>query len=182
MVTNCAKAPHRPIVIVVLGVSGVGKSTVGVMLAERLGLPFKDADDFHSPENRARMTSGRPLTDEDRRPWLAAIARWIDEQLESGESAVLACSALKRSHRDFLRQGRPEVRLMYLEGSQELVAARLAARQGHFFPARLLESQFGELEEPTPDEHPCVVPLADSPEQTVARALQLLAEPPSPGG
>lgn len=181
MATNRATSPHRPVIVLVLGVSGAGKSTVGAMLAGRLGLPFEEADDLHSPQNRAKMAAGHPLTDADRWPWLARVAQWMDAQIAGGESAVLACSALKRAYRDFLRDGRPELRLLYLEGSRELIASRLAARRGHFFPAQLLDSQFDEFEAPEADENAYVVPLAHSPEQTVARALELLGAgaPPS---
>ncbi|MGW7446756.1 gluconokinase [Kitasatospora sp. NPDC054795] len=174
MATKRAEPTRRTTILVVLGVSGSGKSTVGAMLAERLGLSFLDADDLHRPQDRAKMAAGHPLTDADRWPWLARIARWMDEQIASGASAVVAGSALKRSYRDHLRDGRPEVRLLYLRGSRDLIASRLAARRGHFFPAELLSSQFDDFEEPAADEHPYVVPLAGSPEQTVARALELL--------
>lgn len=176
---------RQPTVTVVLGVSGSGKSTVGALLAQRLGTPFADADDFHTSEDRATMAGGRPLTDEERRPWLGRIARWMDTELATGTPAVLACSALKRAHRDFLRAGRPGVRLLYLQGSREAIAARLAGRVDHFFPAHLLESQFEQLEEPAPDEHACVVPLGGSVQETVERALELLdgADPrPHPEG
>ena len=168
------QSPRPPVILVVFGVSGSGKSTVGSLLAQRLGVPFVDADDFHTPLGREQMAAGRPLTDADRWPWLAGIGRWMDEQIRTGTSAVIACSALKRSYRDALRAGRPEVQLVYLYGSRELIASRLAGRVGHFFPAQLLESQFLEFEEPAPDEHACIVPLADSPEETVSRTLDLL--------
>ncbi|MEY9949705.1 gluconokinase [Kitasatospora sp. GAS1066B] len=168
----------RPVIIVVMGVSGSGKSTVGALLAARLGLPFAEGDDFHSAHARAEMAAGRPLGDQDRQPWLASLADWLDQRIRQGGSGVLACSALKRSYRDRLRDGRPQVRLLYLQGSREVIAARLAARRGHFFPARLLESQFDELEEPAPDEHAAVVPLAGTPEQTVDRALAALGAEP----
>lgn len=171
--------PEPPAIFVVLGVSGSGKSTVGSMLAERLGLPFVDADDFHTRQGRAQMAAGQPLSDAERWPWLARIAQWMDEQILAGTSAVIACSALKRSYRDFLRETRPAVRLLYLNGSRELIASRLAARTGHFFPARLLESQFDELEEPAADEQPYVVPLTGSVEQIVDAAVDLLG-PPAP--
>jgi gluconokinase len=177
-----SRSPQPPVILVVLGVSGSGKTTVGSMLAERLGLPFVDADEFHTPQGREQMAAGRPLTDVDRWPWLARIEQWMDEQIRAGTSAVIACSALKRSYRDLLRTGRPQVRLVYLYGSRELIAARLAGRAGHFFPALLLESQFREFEEPAADEQAFVVPLTDHPEQTVAVALNVL-EPvvrPSP--
>ncbi|WP_327065408.1 gluconokinase [Kitasatospora sp. NBC_01250] len=174
MATKRADPPRRTTILVVLGVSGSGKSTVAAMLAERLGLSFLETDDLHTPQDRARMAAGHPLADADRWPWLGRVTRWMDEQIASGASGVVACSALKRSYRDYLRDGRPEVRLLYLQGSRELIASRLAARRGHFFPVELLASQFEDFEEPAADEHPYVVPLAGSPEQTVARALELL--------
>lgn len=180
MTTPPRPAPGPPpTVLVVLGVSGSGKSTVGAMLAERLGWPFAEADAFHPAENVARMAAGEALTDEDRWPWLERVAAWIDQRIRHGESGVVACSALKRSYRDLLRQGRPGVSILYLEGSPELIAERLSRRRGHFFPAALLESQLREFEAPTPDEHPYVVPLANSAEETVARALEeLRGDPP----
>ncbi|GAA1222734.1 gluconokinase [Kitasatospora nipponensis] len=179
MESDHAQPAHRPTLIVVLGVSGAGKSTVAALLAARLGWPFQEGDDLHSPRARAKMAAGHPLTDEDRRPWLAAIGHWMDERLRAGESGVLACSALKRAYRDVLREGRPEVRLVYLRGSRELIAARLSARLGHFFPPALLDSQFATLEEPTADEHPWVVPLGASPQAVVEAVLDHL-RPPAP--
>ncbi|MDH6109316.1 carbohydrate kinase (thermoresistant glucokinase family) [Kitasatospora sp. MAP12-15] len=165
---------YRPTVIVVLGVSGAGKSTVGSLLAARLGWPFEDADDLHAPQSRARMAAGHRLTDQERGPWLRAVAHWMDERLRAGESAVVACSALKRAYRDVLRDGRPEVQLLYLRGSRELIAKRLSERHGHFFPAGLLDSQFADLEEPSADEQPWVAPLTDTPEAIVGAVLERL--------
>jgi len=150
-------------ILLVMGVSGSGKTTIGAMLAGRLGWKYAEADDFHPPANVAKMHSGIPLTDEDRWPWLGAIAAWMDEQTEP---AVVTCSALKHKYRDMLRQGRPDLRLIYLDGSKELISTRLAARHGHFFPKQLLDSQFVDLEPPRADEHPLTVsidqPLEDS--------------------
>ncbi|QMU69124.1 gluconokinase [Streptacidiphilus sp. P02-A3a] len=165
-----------PFVLVVLGVAGSGKSTVGSALADRLALPFVDADDFHTPADRETMAAGRSLTDRERWPWLGSLAHWMDDQIGHGRSAVVACSALRRSYRDFLRENRPQVRFLYLQGSRELIAARLAARSGHFFPPQLLEDQFAELQEPTADERPYRVPLGGSPDQILARALEVLGD------
>ncbi|WP_405833712.1 gluconokinase, GntK/IdnK-type [Streptomyces sp. NBC_00105] len=167
------KAPAT--VVLVTGVAGAGKSTVALLLADRLGWSCQDADDFHTPANRARMAAGEALTDEDRRPWLASVAAWIDRRIAAGEPAVLACSALKRAYRDQLAGGRPEVRLVHLHGSRQLIRARLLSRHGHFFPARLLDSQFADLQEPEPDEHACVVDIDRPPEAVVAAILAHLS-------
>ncbi|MEU9130922.1 gluconokinase [Kitasatospora sp. NPDC048540] len=178
MATEADPGPG-PTVLVVLGVAGCGKSTVGALLAERLGWAFEDADDLHAPQARAKMAAGHPLTDEDRRPWLLAVAHWADERIAAGESAVVACSALRRSYRDLLREGRPQVRMVYLKADRALVAERLTERHGHFFPARLMDSQFAELEEPGPGEDVVVVPVGAGPDDSAARtadtALALLA-------
>jgi carbohydrate kinase (thermoresistant glucokinase family) len=139
-------------ILIVMGVSGSGKSTVADALAGRLGWTLAEGDDFHSPENVAKMHSGTPLTDTDRMPWLRAIAAWIDTRRQAGEPAIVTCSALKRTYRDLLSAGRPEVLFVYLKGSQAVMAEHLAGRHGHFMPASLLASQFETLEEPGPDE------------------------------
>jgi len=156
-------------VMVVMGVSGSGKTTIGKLLAGRLGWQYAEADDFHSPANVAKMAAGHPLTDEDRWPWLRAIAAWIDEHIAEHKPGVVTCSALKRKYRDTLR--RPEVQIVYLQGSQELIAARMSARKGHFFKPELLASQFADLEEPTPDEHVLVVSIDAEPEAVVDHIL-----------
>ncbi|MEU3794461.1 gluconokinase, GntK/IdnK-type [Streptomyces fructofermentans] len=169
-----------PRLVLIVGMSGSGKTTVGRLLAERLGWRLRDGDEFHSPENRARMASGHPLTDADRQPWLDAIGTWMDGEIAAGEPAVVTCSALKRAYRDKLLSGRPEARLVYLHGSRALIHDRLASRHGHFFPARLLESQLADLQEPGPDEHPLTVEIDQTPEAIVTEVLSLMyrgAEP-----
>jgi gluconokinase len=150
-----------PRLLVVMGVSGSGKTTVGALLAGRLGWPYAEADGFHSPENLAKMAAGHPLTDDDRWPWLRAIGAWIDGQLARGQRGVVTCSALKRAYRDVLR--RPEVQVVYLHGSRELIAERMSARHGHFFKPAMLDSQFAALEEPAPDEGILTVPIGGTP-------------------
>ena len=136
-------------VVVVMGVSGSGKTTVGTALAERLGVPYAEADEFHPKANIDKMTSGVPLTDADREPWLRAIAAWIGERARDG--GVVTCSALKRSYRDLLREGGPAW-FLHLHGPQEVIAARMSGRTGHFMPPSLLDSQFADLEPLAPDE------------------------------
>lgn len=153
-------AAPGPCVLLVTGVSGSGKTTVGEMLARRLGWQYAEADDFHPEENLAKMVAGHPLTDADRAPWLDAIAAWIDATTAAGRPAVVSCSALKRAYRDRLRTGRPNVRLIYLDADRNTIGARLAARRRHFFPAKLIDSQFADLEPPTDDEHPYRFPVA----------------------
>ena len=131
-----------PCALVVMGVSGSGKSTIADRLAARLGWRYEDADKFHPPANVAKMSAGQPLTDEDRWPWLQAIADEIDRLSAAGQRAVVACSALKRSYRDILVHGRDDIRIVFLKGTQDLIAGRLAARKGHFMPPGLLASQF----------------------------------------
>jgi carbohydrate kinase (thermoresistant glucokinase family) len=142
-----------------MGVSGAGKTTVGERLAERLHWEFAEGDRLHPPENVAKMQSGHPLTDSDRAPWLAAVAEVIDVWQARGICGVITCSALKRQYRRRIIGDRPQVRLVYLDGSRELVAGRLAARRGHFMPANLLDSQFAALEPPGPDEKPITVAI-----------------------
>ncbi|WP_433239772.1 gluconokinase [Actinomadura nitritigenes] len=161
-------------VILVAGVSGSGKSTVGGLLAERLGWDYAEADAFHSPANIAKMRAGHPLTDADRAPWLRAIAAWIDDRLETGRPGVVSCSALKRAYRDRLTGGRPAVRTVMLDGDRDVIAERMRARHGHFFGAGLLDSQFADLERPAPDEHVLTVPITGSPEETVDRIVKAL--------
>lgn len=135
-----------------MGVSGVGKTTVGRALAERLGYAFYDGDDFHPPQNVAKMAAGEPLEDRDRRPWLAKLNELIAVLSAQDKPAVVACSALKRDYRRQLARGVPGVRLVFLKGSFELIEARMRAREGHFMGAQMLESQFEALEPPRADE------------------------------
>lgn len=157
-------------VAVIMGVSGSGKTTIGRALAERLGWAFEEGDRLHPPANIAKMQRGEPLSDSDRMPWLAAIAKRIDQFRRNGENAVISCSALKRAYRDIIIDGRPDVRLVYLDGARELIAARVQARQGHFMPASLVDSQFATLEPPGPDEYPITVPV-DLPVPVVVERL-----------
>jgi carbohydrate kinase (thermoresistant glucokinase family) len=153
----------KPIIVVVMGVSGSGKSTVAALLAAALGCQFQEGDDLHPPENVEKMRSGTPLTDADRIPWLRKIAEEIDGWRARGECGVLTCSALKRSYRDIIIGDRRNVVLVYLKGSRELIHQRMAARHGHFMPVALLNSQFATLEEPTPDEDPIVEDVGRQP-------------------
>ena len=155
-----------PCALVVMGVSGSGKSTVADRLAARLGWRFEDGDSFHPASNVAKMSAGQPLTDEDRGPWLQAIADEIDRLSAADERAVIACSALKRAYREVLVHGRDDVRIVFLDGTQDLIAARLAARKGHFMPPGLLASQFKTLERPEADERPITVSI-DAPVERI---------------
>ncbi|MEU7036462.1 gluconokinase, GntK/IdnK-type [Streptomyces sp. NPDC046237] len=176
-----AASGELPQMVLVVGVAGSGKSTVGRLLAERLGWAYEDADAFHSEANRAKMAAGEALTDGDRRPWLDAIGEWMDRLIAAGRQAVVTCSALKRDYRDELRAGRPGVLLVYLHASRALLRSRLAARDGHFFPADLLDSQLADLQEPEPDEHPLVVEIDQPPEAAVAAVLALMPGEPAVG-
>lgn len=159
-----------------MGVAGSGKTTVGALLSGRLGWTYAEADDFHPPANVAKMAAGHPLDDEDRKPWLEAIGTWIDARHAAGEPGIVSCSGLKRSYRDLLRDGRPQVRIVFLEGSREVIHRRLLARHGHFMKPEMLDSQFADLEPPTPDEHVDVISVEHSPAEivdTVIRDLKL---------
>jgi gluconokinase len=160
--------------LVVMGVSGSGKSTIADRLAARLGWRYVDGDRFHPPANVAKMSAGQPLTDEDRWPWLQAIADEIARAREASQRAVVACSALKRAYRDILVHGRDDVRIVFLSGSQELIADRLAARKGHFMPPGLLASQFKTLEPPQPCERPITVSIDASVETIVDDIIRQL--------
>jgi gluconokinase len=166
-----------PVVIIIMGVSGSGKSTIGPMLAARLHWEYEDGDWFHPAANVDKMHSGIPLTDDDRRPWLGAIADSIDRTRRIGEHSVIACSALKRRYRDVLIGERRDVRLVYLKGDEALIARRIATRHEHFMPRSLLHSQFEALEEPGPDENPVTVSIESAPREIVARILSSLHLP-----
>jgi len=164
----------QPPALLVIGVSGAGKTTIGRLLAERLGWAFLDADELHSAANVEKMRSGRPLNDDDRWPWLDAVGGWIDARAAEGRASVIACSALKRAYRDRLRKGRPQVRIIFLSGDADLIAERLAHRKGHYWPAALLPTQFAALEPPGPEEHPITVDIGPPPAalvETIAREL-----------
>jgi gluconokinase len=159
-----------------MGVSGSGKSTIAGSLAERLKWTCEDGDKFHPKSNVEKMSAGHPLTDEDRRPWLQAIADEIDRLSALGERAIIACSALRRAYRDILVHGRNDIRIVYLKGTQQLIASRLARRKGHFMPPGLLTSQFNTLEPPGEDEHPITVsidPTVDAIVENILRQLDL---------
>ena len=152
--------------IIIFGVSGAGKTTVGKLLARELGWQFLEADDFHPAANIEKMHSGRPLTDEDRWPWLDRLREKIEQLLSAGENAVLACSALKRAYRDRLHVS-DEVKFVFLHGDYALVERQLRSRRGHFMNAALLQSQFDDLQEPQADEHALIVALGRAPEEIV---------------
>jgi gluconokinase len=154
-----------------MGVSASGKSTVAGLLAQAIGATCLDGDHFHPPENVSRMRAGQALTDADRRGWLAALSARLAQAAAAGEGVVLSCSALKRSYREVLRQGAPGLKLVYLHGSRELLAARIAARTDHYMPPSLLDSQLATLEPPQPDEAALEFDVALSPQQIVERIL-----------
>lgn len=164
-----------PCALVVMGVSGSGKSTIAAGLAARLNWTFEDGDRFHPASNVAKMSAGQPLTDADRLPWLRAIGEEIDRVAMTQGHVVIACSALKRAYREILVHGRPDVRIVYLKGSRDLVAARLAARKNHFMPPGLLDSQFAALEEPGADETPIVVSIDASVDAIITDIIGRLA-------
>jgi carbohydrate kinase (thermoresistant glucokinase family) len=163
-------------IVVVMGVSGSGKTTVAELLAKTLGCRFLEGDSLHPPANVEKMRNGTPLNDDDRLPWLKRIAQEIDGWRDRGESGVVTCSALKRTYRDVLIGNRSGVTLAYLKGSRELIQRRMAARHAHFMPVALLDSQFATLEEPTPDEHAIVVDVGGRPEEILARIVQGLQD------
>jgi gluconokinase len=155
---------HPPLVVV-MGVSGSGKSTVGAALAQRLRVPFADADDLHPPENIAKMTAGHALEDHDRVPWLEAVGEWL--AAHEAEGGVIACSALKHAYRARLRRQAPRIEILHLHGSSEVIARRQASRSGHFMPVTLLDSQLATLEPLTPEEHGLVVDVDQSVEAII---------------
>jgi carbohydrate kinase (thermoresistant glucokinase family) len=167
-------APTSPIILIVMGVSGSGKTTVAAMLAGRLHWRFQEGDALHPQANVDKMHHGVPLTDDDRLPWLDSIAALVDRWNAQGVSGVITCSALKRAYRDRLRAGRTDVELIYLRGARELVSARITQRMGHFMPTSLLDSQFETLEEPGGDEPVITVDIGGSPVQIVETILTAL--------
>jgi carbohydrate kinase (thermoresistant glucokinase family) len=161
-------------ILVIMGVSGVGKSVVAHELAARLGWPFEEGDALHPEANVAKMHAGVPLTDADRQPWLERVAAWIDDQCAKKQPGIITCSALKRSYRQIIIGDRPEVRLIYLRGNRDLIAQRLAGRCGHFMPASLLQSQIDTLEEPDPSEHPFTVDVEPPASRIAEEIIRLL--------
>ncbi len=174
-----APAPVSTRHVVVLGVSGSGKTTVARGIAERTGLLFGEADDFHPAANVAAMSAGVPLTDADRRPWLEALARWMAERAAEGRSTVMACSALRRSYRDILRSGPPRIEPILLAGPAELIRRRMVSREGHFMPPSLLDSQVATLEPLEADEGGLVLDLRLDPEELLEAAVAWLGGPAS---
>ncbi len=161
-------------ILVLMGVSGCGKSTVAGVLAGRLGWDFEEGDDLHPAANVAKMAAGHALTDDDRWPWLERVAGWIEEHVAAGRSGIVTCSALKRSYRDVLRG--PHVTFVFLDGTHDEIAARLAKRHGHYMPYSLLDSQFADLEPPSADERALRVdigPSAAAQADTIVRDLEL---------
>jgi gluconokinase len=164
-----------PVVLVTMGVSGAGKTTLGEMLAQRLGWPFKEGDELHPPANVAKMKSGHPLNDADRAPWLAAVGAWIDRWVAAGESGVISCSALKRAYRDTIARGRPAVRFVFIDLDEATIAARLQHREHAYWPPALLHSQFEALEVPTRDEPVIMVDGHASRDAEVDKVVAALA-------
>lgn len=164
----------RPTALVIMGPSGVGKSTTAELIAARLGWPFAEADEFHPKANIEKMTNGVPLNDEDRAPWLEAIRDWISREAQSGASTVLTCSALKRSYRDVLRQADARVRCVALAADPDLVATRLDKRMGHYMPKSLLQSQFADFQPLQADEDGITVPVVAAPDEVVRTILSRL--------
>jgi gluconokinase len=173
MVRSPRDTVTKPVIVVVMGVSGSGKSTVAALLAAALGCQFQEGDDLHPRENVEKMRRGTPLTDADRVPWLRKIA---DGWRARGECGLLTCSALKRSYRDIIIVDRHDVVLVYLKGSHDLIQRRMAARHEHFMPIALLDSQFATLEEPAPDEHPIIVDVGGKPAEIAHEILRQLEE------
>ena len=166
----------KPVIAVIMGVSGSGKTTVSALLAAALGCQFQEGDDLHPAANVEKMHNGTPLTDADRLPWLRKIAEKIDGWRARGESGVLTCSALKRSYRDIIIGDRSDLVLVYLKGSHDLIHRRMVARHEHFMPVALLDSQFATLQEPTLDEHPITVDVGGSPIEIVSEIVCQLEE------
>jgi gluconokinase len=171
-------AMHTPHVVVVMGVAGTGKTTIGPLLAARLGVPYAEGDDFHPQANIAKMSAGVPLEDADRWPWLDAIGSWAHDR--AGLGGVVSCSALKRSYRDRLRAAAPGVVFVHLSGDRALIEDRMSHRQGHFMPTALLDSQFATLQPLGADEAGVTVSVAGTPEEITERASAALAEVEAP--
>jgi gluconokinase len=165
--------------LVVMGVSGSGKTTVAELLAKQLDWPFIEGDRLHPPANVEKMRQGIPLTDADRVPWLDRIGEELKSWAAEGRSGVMTCSALKRAYRDRIRSARPDVRFVYLKGSETLIGARVAARHHEYMPASLLRSQFDTLEEPAPDEQVVTVDAGGNPDTEVAAVIAVLNLSPS---
>ena len=165
----------RPAAIIVMGVSGSGKSTIGALLAEALGWPFADADGFHPAANVAKMAAGQPLTDADRWPWLDAIAAHIGASRTAGQPVVVACSALRRAYRERLRAGHGDLIFLHLAGAPEVIATRQAARQGHFMPTSLMASQFATLEDTAEEADAVTVSVSTSPHEVLVAAIDQLS-------
>ena len=176
--TAPSKRLALPVVLVLMGVSGCGKTTVAEIIAQRLRWPFEEGDALHPPANVAKMHAGHPLDDADRAPWLARVADWVDARLDAGESGVITCSALKRKYRELIARRGRDIEFVYLHGSRELIASRLAGRQGHFMPSSLLDTQFATLEEPGPDEPAIRVEIGDAPEVIAAEIIDALGLAP----
>jgi carbohydrate kinase (thermoresistant glucokinase family) len=172
--TEAAKGIART-VLVLMGVSGAGKTTVALELKRLLGWPFEEGDDLHPPANVEKMRAGLPLNDQDRKPWLEAVARWIDARLAAHEPGIITCSNLKRAYRRITVGDRKGVTLVYLEGDERLIAERISQRKHRYMPASLLRSQFETLEAPGAEEHPVIVPLERSVAETVIDLLHKLA-------
>jgi len=169
-VTPARSKPAKPVVLVLMGVSGCGKTTVAHILADRLGWLFKEGDDLHPQSNIVKMKGGRPLNDSDRRRWLERVAVWVERQVDAGENGLISCSALKRSYRDVINRRGSGVVFVFLAGSKTTIAQRLAARQAHFMPLSLLDSQFADLEDPQPDEPHITVDI-DPPPTVIAQRI-----------
>lgn len=172
--TEARQQSADPVVLVLMGVSGSGKTTVAVALAERLRWDFQEGDDLHPEANRQKMAAGIPLTDEDRWPWLNRIADWISAKLHAGESGIVTCSALRQRYRD--RLSGDGVVFVFLHGSRELIDERLSRRTGHFMPESLLDSQFRTLEPPSDGKDTVVVELGGTPAEEAAHALNALRD------
>ena len=169
-------------ILIVAGVAGSGKTTIGALLAGRLHWQFADADTFHPEANVVKMRAGIPLTDTDRQPWLRAVAEWMDARIADGESGVVTCSALKHSYRDLLLAGRPAATMVFLQVGRDVLDRRLMARHDHFFPEKLLDSQLAALEPPMPDERVQTVLAEGDSAQTAAKIIALLWPDGDPAG